>query len=265
MANPQKEDGNTGINNDVLDKLISSGINGTEWAVCMHVLRKTWGFNKKTDFISLSQFLDVIPATKPSICKALSNLQLVKILLLVKKGNSKNSYNQWKFNKNYDSWQLVKKSKLVKKKKSTSKENFTHNINTTKKIKEVSNDTPKKTESINFELFLGYWNHNLGESGFPKVLKLTEARKSKIRARVNNDSEYLEHFKLAIPRIYNSDFLSGKKSDWKATFDWLIENDKNYLKVLEGNYDNNKPAYIESIYEHRARIDAAKTHIYKQR
>ena len=34
-----------------------------------------------------------------------------------------------------------------------------------------------------------------------------------------------------------SDFLISSK--WFG-FDWLLENDGNYLKVLEGNYDNGK-------------------------
>lgn len=35
-----------------------------------------------------------------------------------------------------------------------------------------------------------------------------------------------------------SDFLNGvNQRSWKANFDWLI-NESNFLKVLEGNYDN---------------------------
>jgi len=32
-----------------------------------------------------------------------------------------------------------------------------------------------------------------------------------------------------------SPFLTG--DGWKVSFDWLIENDTNYLKTLEGNYN----------------------------
>jgi len=150
MANPQKEDGNTGINNEVLMHLIGAGLNGTELAICLYVLRKTWGYSKTKDEISLSQFMDAIPATKPSICKALSNLQLVKIILLVKKGKSKISSNEWKFNKDFDTWQLVKKTKLVKKKKLTSKENFTNNIKVQKKEKDTN--VSKKNKNLNYSI-----------------------------------------------------------------------------------------------------------------
>ena len=38
-----------------------------------------------------------------------------------------------------------------------------------------------------------------------------------------------------------SDFLTGKNDrGWKMTLDWLIENDTNWVKVMEGKYDNVK-------------------------
>lgn len=115
MANPQKENGYTAIANEIIEKIISSNLNGTEVAVLLYILRKTYGFNKKEDEISLSQFLNVIPTSKRMLCYALNNLQLVKIITLVKKGNSKNSSNLYTFNKNYDEWELVKKTTPVKK------------------------------------------------------------------------------------------------------------------------------------------------------
>ena len=122
MASPQKENGYTAIANELLEKIVASGLNGTELACIFLVLRKIYGFHKYQDEIALSQFVKAIPVSKPTICKALSNLQLVKILKLVKKGNSLKSSNLWAFNKNYDEWQLVRKAKLVKKTKRTSKD-----------------------------------------------------------------------------------------------------------------------------------------------
>ena len=122
MANPQIEDGHTKIANDLFEKIISSGLNGTELSVILFLIRKTYGFQKKQDYISLNQFMACIPVSRPTICKALKNLQLVKIIKLVKKGNSINMANLYALSKNFDTWQLVKKSKLVKFSKSTSKD-----------------------------------------------------------------------------------------------------------------------------------------------
>jgi phage replication O-like protein O len=115
MASPQVENGYTRIANEIMEKLISAGLNGTELAVTLFILRKTYGYQKLEDEISISQFLLAIPTSKQSLCSALKTLQLVKIIRLVKKGKSKLCSNLWSFNKDYDTWQLVKKTRLVKK------------------------------------------------------------------------------------------------------------------------------------------------------
>ena len=115
MASPQKENGYTSIANELLEHIISSGLNGTELAIVLVILMKTYGFNKKQDQISISQFLTYIQVSKQSICSALEKLRSVKIITLLKKGNSVGSSNLWTINKDYDAWELVKKTRLVKK------------------------------------------------------------------------------------------------------------------------------------------------------
>ena len=40
-------------------------------------------------------------------------------------------------------------------------------------------------------------------------------------------------------KIQESNFLKGdNKLGWRASFDWLFENGKNWVKVYEGNYRN---------------------------
>jgi hypothetical protein len=77
-------------------------------------------------------------------------------------------------------------------------------------------------------------------TSLPKVKQLSEGRKKKIKARWNDIKE-LNGFKQLFEKSQSSSFLTGVSTKWKATFDWLIENDSNYVKVLEGNYDNDSP------------------------
>lgn len=69
----------------------------------------------------------------------------------------------------------------------------------------------------------------------PKITTLTEKRKKAINARLKQYSmvEIEEVFLIA----ESSDFLKGTNGRWKATFDWLM-NENNFVKVLEGNYNN---------------------------
>ena len=90
----------TRIENDILEKLTQMNLSGSALGCALVLLRKTNGFNKLQDGISLSQFVKLINRSKPTVCKALKELQLVKICLLVKKGRSGKEYNVYAFNKN---------------------------------------------------------------------------------------------------------------------------------------------------------------------
>lgn len=84
------------------------------------------------------------------------------------------------------------------------------------------------------------WNGNSGP--LPRVTALTDKRRAKLRLRwleVPN----MEYWRLVIRRVAASKFCQGKSDrGWIADFDWLIANDTNHVKVMEGKYDN-KPAY----------------------
>ena len=81
--------------------------------------------------------------------------------------------------------------------------------------------------------------HSICKS-FPSVRSLSDARKKAIKARLNTYS--LDDFKTVFENAENSAFLKGSNDrNWQANFDWLIA-DKNFVKVLEGNYAD-KPKY----------------------
>jgi hypothetical protein len=67
-------------------------------------------------------------------------------------------------------------------------------------------------------------------------LKITDKRK---RAINNLLKEYsLEEVMQSMEKIHTSSFLQGNnKTGWQIAFDWFI-NKSNFLKVLEGNYDD---------------------------
>lgn len=78
---------------------------------------------------------------------------------------------------------------------------------------------------------------------FPRLTKLSEARKKAIRARLNQNT--VDDFQKLFEMAESSAFLKGKNDrNWSATFDWLMK-DSNMAKVLDGNYINsqNKPEH----------------------
>lgn len=71
----------------------------------------------------------------------------------------------------------------------------------------------------------------------PRVERVTDARRTKVKARLKTFSE--DKIKLAFIKAEESDFLTGRDGKWNgANFDWLMKNDTNLAKVLEGNYEN---------------------------
>lgn len=102
MANPQKENGHLDIANEIVDFLAKYRIPGEEMQIIWVVLRKTWGWHKKKDMISLSQFQKLTNLKRSTVCRAINNLVSKKILYSLKSetGGSTN----YIFNKNYSKW-----------------------------------------------------------------------------------------------------------------------------------------------------------------
>jgi hypothetical protein len=83
------------------------------------------------------------------------------------------------------------------------------------------------------EPYARLWNLMADAKGLTQVKTITDPRKQKIKTRA---SEEAFDFVSILEKARKSAFLSEGKS-W-FTFDWIIENQSNYIKVIEGNYDN---------------------------
>lgn len=121
MASPQKENGFTPIANEILEQLVKIHLLGAEISMVFFVIRKTWGYQKKEDIISFSQFQKGIGISRMTISKTIKNLVSRKILVKTPLLGGNMSF---KFNKDYDKW-LVKTPLLVKSKWVTSKDAYT--------------------------------------------------------------------------------------------------------------------------------------------
>jgi len=78
------------------------------------------------------------------------------------------------------------------------------------------------------------WNLFADENKKPKIKELTDSRRRKFQTRIQE-----EHFDflLILKTAKNSEFMMLQSF---FGFDWIIESKENYLKILEGKYDNNK-------------------------
>ena len=96
IRTPQVENGYTRIAHLLIEELAKINLSGSEWQILMAVIRKTYGFNKKLDRISLSQFQKFTGMDRKSVCRALKRLVAKQLLL-----KSNFCYG---INKNYHLW-----------------------------------------------------------------------------------------------------------------------------------------------------------------
>jgi phage replication O-like protein O len=121
MASPQLDNGYTKIANEILDALISHRLSGQEYQVTLYIIRKTYGFQKKCDYISMGQIAKATGIVRTKICKLLNNLYAKNIIGVVQKGNSvvqkgNTPLNCLYFSKDYELWKtLPKKVGVVQK------------------------------------------------------------------------------------------------------------------------------------------------------
>ena len=96
-------------------------------------------------------------------------------------------------------------------------------------------DKPPSPPAFPFEDYLDVWKRCCPSLPCPKdPATWTETRKR----RLKDKDLSLERWEEVCNRIEASDFLTGRKDGkWSASFDWIIK-PENWVKVMEGNYDN---------------------------
>jgi phage replication O-like protein O len=149
MANPQVEGGYTRIANELLEALARIRIPGEAGQVLDVIFRRTYGFGKKIDAISLSQFCLGTGLKQNTICKAI--VKLLRLNLITKKGTATSTL--YGINKDFETWRpLPKKGQVVPKKVIIiPQKGNKHNPkgDTQKKYKEKRNVPPQILELTN--------------------------------------------------------------------------------------------------------------------
>ena len=115
-------------------------------------------------------------------------------------------------------------------------DNCRHKIRQDKVIQDkitVSSSAAANGERIDYQAVISLFNRTC--VSLSKVQKLTDPRKRHIKTAVKTlgDLSFEEYFHT----VEASDFLTGRKGEWKASFDWILS-PSNMVKVIEGNYRN---------------------------
>jgi len=107
MGSPQTEDGYTRVANELLEALIRVRIPGEARQMLDLIIRKTYGFNKKSDRIATSQFMEATGLTRKAIEKGRKKLREMNIIIAPEKGGS--YCITYSINKHYKTWVIPPK------------------------------------------------------------------------------------------------------------------------------------------------------------
>lgn len=116
--------------------------------------------------------------------------------------------------------------------------------NTNKSREDKTREEKTRKEKIEYPCdgVVKLWNEIC--TSLPKVMRLSDARRDKVKARLRewgdtDPKKMLDNARSLFLRIERSDFLTGRSGKWKgASFDWIFDSRNNWIKVMEGNYDN---------------------------
>lgn len=173
MASPQLENGYTKIAHEIIEHLVTVKMSGTEWQYVMSIIRKTYGWGKKEDWVTNSQIVEMTGLKKERVSEAKGRLIARNIVT--------ENRNKISIQKDWEKWRELRKSvtKITEKRNSLLRKSV-HTIDTNTK-----DNSPLNAELTNNKM---YTYHSIDESGNP-IRKRSSGRGKEIKAR---NAEYTQ-------------------------------------------------------------------------
>ena len=105
---PDINNGHIDIANELAEALTKVNLSGYQYRIIWCIFRKTYGWHKSTDKISLTQFEKMTGIERRHIQRALRKLESLNMIII-----DRNSYiNTYKFNSHYDTWKIIDSAKI---------------------------------------------------------------------------------------------------------------------------------------------------------
>ena len=163
MANPQKEDGHVDLANEIVEALAKIRISGEEMQCFWVILRKTYGWHKKQDRISLSQFSQLTGLKRQNVLRAINKLSSKKIIGVIK--NDVSQINIYNINKDFDEWQPLSKKITLSSKKITTVINIDNQVSS----KKIHTKEKITKETLQKKIYGEFQNVKLSDFEFQKL------------------------------------------------------------------------------------------------
>jgi len=189
MASPQLENGYTQIANEIIEALFKINLSPYENRFIWFILRKTYGWKKKTDWISLSQFAKEMGLDRRNIHRTIKKLSSKQMIVVYRDYKNHIGYG---FQKNYEKWKVSSKKTTCRKSVIYTDDRVSSIETPTKKTitKEINIQEPLipdikngKTIAIYFAEFYKYIN----KREYPLKFKKNSSQAKTLWSKIGND------------------------------------------------------------------------------
>ncbi len=102
MANPQLHNGHTRIANEILNEIMKTNLNGTQFRLVLAIWRFTYGFQRKSHDMSVTYLAELLNTSRSAVDRELTALIDRNIITVIEIGNK--GARVLSFNKNYKEW-----------------------------------------------------------------------------------------------------------------------------------------------------------------
>lgn len=275
---PQKrwEEGFVAIPNSVLDGLLEADLTGNEFKLAMAICRKTYGFGKEQDDVTIAQLGRAAGMHRQKASPAYNRLVDLKIIASSKgRHGFLTAFNPVEMWLKTDKKQAAQNGTTVPKEDVTPSQKGTHNkqpqqtinptsfanaqdVSVSKKnpstaiaVAEPAVAAPASLRPAASEQLLALFHQHC--PSLPTVKLLTDARRQALKHRwtqagrdlgrydPRDIAAGLEWWRKFFSAVEASDFLTGRTGSFRAGFDWFLKQ-TNFVKIIEGNYVNEGPA-----------------------
>lgn len=113
---------------------------------------------------------------------------------------------------------------------------YAHKSDTNKKEQNTKKEIKEEEEKETLEKAVALWNEIATANKLPTCQVFSDDRKKALRKRLK-ECGGLDGWRAALEIVTSSDFLMGRRTSFRATFDFLTKK-ANFAKVMEGNYTN---------------------------
>ncbi|ECF6351579.1 replication protein [Salmonella enterica] len=245
------DDGYTRTANTLLEAVMLSGLTQHQLLIVMAVWRKTYGYNKKIDWIGNEQFAE-LTGMAPTKCSTAKN-ELIRMGVLTQVGRQvglNKNISEWKtkvngFGKTFTRSVKLTFTKSVKTNlpnQSNTKDNIQKTINTNTPLPpkggcdEGSKPEKRKPTKINYSEYLAAYNEIVGDR-LPHAVEVNSERQRKLKKLIDSlATKNIDGF-----RAYVKAFMAAARPfhfgdndrDWVANFDYLLR-PKVLIAIREG-------------------------------